>query len=808
MSIDDISFLILSYILVSDEEIHSNELQIQQNLFNTNERIQVEHSKILSDDKDKIPLKELLSLFLERAGNQDTENLIKNVFKVIYADGFYHHGERFFLDNIVTQLNISKEKVTIIENDIINYIGDKYIDKKQTFWQNAKESFNKIAYNITGNEKFEGNLLEGQEFVNKIREIGNVAKNDLQIVQSGIEKLDNVLSENYQILKNHIQIIHKNRRNDNESREIISLTNELNQKLGEEITKMLNTNLEMLNKKKRTIDYFTIAFMGRTKAGKSTFHKVITGEETDDIGVGKLRTTRYNRVFNWENIRIVDTPGIGAPGGATDTETARKIVDEADLICYVVTNDAIQETEFNFLSELKEKNKPLFIILNCKNNLEHKLRLKRFLENPLHWKEDNGDKSIKGHIDRIHEMIEKNNYSSDFIEIIPIQLLAAQMSVSRNGEFSTDEIKKLNKGSNIEEYSKKIKQTIFRSGLLKKSQNIIDGSNYYVSQVLDEISSKKEDFEKLLNTLEVKKIDLNKTIKQQKKSTYEKLNSLIVNTHSQIRGSLKSDFANNYYESKDIGKDWKNFIEQRNYYGLLKQEIEVETNHFSKRIKDKVEEVFQDISMEMQYSFNMNIGKQDTTNYKGIFNIGLGAISTTLMILGFANIWNPVGWVSWAIAGTITIAGVLGNLLFDKKNKKIEKAKNNIIENIEPNINEQEKNIRKQVIDNFEENVKNVENNLNSKLNNLIKGISDIISILDTIEKEAKLIHSDFNKYFVFRIFEHLNLIKSVEKFEKENMKIIRKYRDNLLSIHSSIKLNENQITEMKKLLQTKIEIN
>lgn len=114
------------------------------------------------------------------------------------------------------------------------------------------------------------------------------------------------------------------------------------------INSSLAENLAILDKKKRNIRYFTIAFMGRTKAGKSTFHKIITQEKNDDIGVGKLRTTRYNRSWYWDKLRIVDTPGIGAPGGDVDTEIAKSIIDEADLICYIVTSDAIQETEFDF----------------------------------------------------------------------------------------------------------------------------------------------------------------------------------------------------------------------------------------------------------------------------------------------------------------------------------------------------------------------------------------------------------------------------------------------------------------------------
>lgn len=428
-------------------------------------------------------------MFMEYSNNEEEKNrLVKRLLKIIYADGFYDTRERKVFDYIIKKIDFPKSSVAILENEVKNeLLDDKYVEKEQSFLERAKETASKVAYKITGSEIFEGNLLNGKEFVDKVKEIGEIAKEDLQVTRKNMKKLNVVLSENYKIIKKAIEKIEKNKREDKESKELIDFIAKINKEVGEDIAKMIASNLEMLNKKERTIDYFTIAFMGRTKAGKSTFHKVITGEKTDDIGVGKLRTTRYNRVFNWENIRIIDTPGIGAPGGREDTEIARAIVDEADLICYVVTNDSIQETEFNFLSELKEKNKPLFIILNYKENLENDIRLNRFLENPQKWMENKGNKSIKGHIDRIHEMVEKNNYSPEFIEIIPIHLLAAQMGANKSGKLFEQDAKRLQQGSNIGEYSKRVKQTVFRSGNLKKSQNIVDGSNFYVADVVAKV---------------------------------------------------------------------------------------------------------------------------------------------------------------------------------------------------------------------------------------------------------------------------------------------------------------------------------
>ena len=87
--------------------------------------------------------------------------------------------------------------------------------------------------------------------------------------------------------------------------------------------------------------------------------------------------------------------------------------------------------------------------------------------------EDKGNKNIQGHIDRIREMVAKNGYNSNLIEIIPIQLLAALIANEKTKELSKHEIEALVKGSNLNEYTKKIKQSIFRSGNLKEKSKIL-----------------------------------------------------------------------------------------------------------------------------------------------------------------------------------------------------------------------------------------------------------------------------------------------------------------------------------------------
>lgn len=802
MNIQDTSFLILSYLEISDYEIHSDEIKVQKENFSISEEAKIEHNKILSDEDGKIPIEKLIEFFNNNASFQEKRKLVSMLYQIAYADNFFYQNEKKFIENIIKQINFPIEEAETICREAEKR-SNKYIEKQQSLWQDVKENISKGLYGLTGNEIFENSLLNGKEFVKKIREIGSRAKVDLDITSSNINHLNSKLSSKINEIEKNLEIIERNKRNDKESSEIISFVQELENKIKNSILKEFSNNLEVLKKKERTIDYFTIAFMGRTKAGKSTFHKVITGEETDDIGVGKLRTTRFNRVFNWENIRIIDTPGIGAPGGKADTDTARSIVDEADLICYVVTNDAIQETEFNFLSELKDRSKPMFIILNIKENLENTARLQRFIKNPLQWKEDKGNKNIQGHIDRIREMVAKNGYNSDLIEIIPIQLLAALLANEKTKNFSKNEIDALVKGSNLNEYTKKVKQSIFRSGNLKKSQNIIDGFNYYITKTKDAIENEKKTTEKLLSSIQAKKKELNKEIDRGKQKVLLNIDNAISNKFSLMKGDLSSSFANDYYESKEIGKDWERFAEEKGYLKYLKIEIEDEWTSFSKNIKNKVEEFLEDLQMELQYSQMKNFHTADTTDYRFWFNLGMGG-------LAILNFWNPIGWL---FAAT-TIVGLLGNWLLKSKEKRIQEAKKNVIDGILPQIDQQEKSIKQKVQNTFIENISKVQKNINEKLDHMIIGLTDIKNILKDIENESSIIQNSLNKVFVFRILEHLGKMKIDVKEEAliqyinmnlETTQIDRNYQKSYLNIKTDFDISSNEEKEIQEITQTNV---
>lgn len=804
MNFNDASYLISTYLIVQDGEIHSNELKVQSELFkNLSDYGKTQASLILSDDKNKIDLISLTNL-LNTDSEYNKEKLIENLYRIAFSDLYLDPVESEFIRKVAGNINYNLKEVSNYQKKLEFDSKQKYVEKRQSFFKDIKEDVSKVLYDISGkNTFFEGNLLEGKEFVKKVKHIATKAYNDLDLAGDRMANLNSALGKNIVKLEESSKKIAGAKRSEKDGKSLLEFVKNLNDNICTELKGSLEQNINVLNKKKHTIDFFTIAFLGRTKAGKSTFHKVITGEETDDIGVGKLRTTRFRRTYNWENIRIVDTPGIGAPGGENDTNTARSIIDEADLICYVVTNDSIQETEFNFLRELKEKNKPLFIILNFKENLEHPIRLKKFLEKPLEWKNSTGEKSLEGHVTRIKEMVSKN-YNPDLIEIIPVQLLAAKLAKAQSKERSKSELQTLVKGSNLAEYNNKIKQTIFRTGHLKKTQNIIDGCNYQANLIYKSASDELDKIGALIDNLKKERSNLDSYINYESSKTLSKLTGNIENTHDTIQGDLKI-FAASNYENKDIGGSWKEFLEKKGHYSLMQKNLESNILAFQKNLKSRVEESIEDIAINIG-TFKIGDVSVDITNYK------FGAkILTGLASIAVFMVWNPVGWMlGLAIGISVGVSWLVGQI-FDSKEKRVDKAINKIIKQIGPSIDEQKKKIMHDVEVNFKKASSEFQKELYESFSQMISGAEEIQETLESIKISAFENVTFLNKVFVYRILEHQGKLSDSSKLTEfsvnkamSNIEIGR--NGDTIKINSHLALSKQEQENISKVLQLNIE--
>jgi hypothetical protein len=140
--------------------------------------------------------------------------------------------------------------------------------------------------------------------------------------------------------------------------EILSATQQLHRDLRAETTRSADAKVQGLTREVDEVRIagassdappLTIAFVGQYNAGKSTILRVLTGRE--DIVIDSDVCTDAVTAYDWNTVRVLDTPGVHA-GYADHDEKTYAIIDRADLLVFVVTNELFDDTMGRHFREL------------------------------------------------------------------------------------------------------------------------------------------------------------------------------------------------------------------------------------------------------------------------------------------------------------------------------------------------------------------------------------------------------------------------------------------------------------------------
>lgn len=125
------------------------------------------------------------------------------------------------------------------------------------------------------------------------------------------------------------------------------------------------SGMELLSETPQNDNKFRIVFVGQYSAGKSSIIKMLTG--LDDIAIGAGITTQKNHVYSWNNMEIVDTPGIHTVLHPEHDEIAYKAILTANLIIYVTTNELFDDEngeQFRELAIDKDRAGEMILVVN------------------------------------------------------------------------------------------------------------------------------------------------------------------------------------------------------------------------------------------------------------------------------------------------------------------------------------------------------------------------------------------------------------------------------------------------------------
>lgn len=763
----DYGFLLLTHLICADQQIHHREARSLRDLATqaqVNQATLQEMEKILGQDDFHIALEEVAQSV---PVGQRSETL-RQVMAIAYIDGYFSPLERDVVNQIAQVWGIYDHEIEQMleaaqgfgqsqtvanEEDQALSAGARLLKGAESLL--SRSLVTKLAELAPENvgrriERLQREiLLSGPEYDVAIEQCAKVAKEDFKYSDQALRLTFAILKDLGNNVQQVIYDIKQKTIGQGQYQTAKGVADQLEQtrrKLSAEILHDLEAVREALRAKQRALNHFSIAFMGRTKAGKSTLHAVITGEGWEAIGIGKQRTTRYNRVYEWKNIRIIDTPGIGAPGGKTDEEIARSVIDEADVICYVVTDDSISETEFAFLKLLKEKSKPVIILLNIHYNLRDPRRLEHFLKNPDRWFALDGKSGIGGHLNRIHRYA-KQHYASDYLTVIPAMLLAAQLSREPAHEKQS---KRLFQASQIQNFLDSIRASLIDYGAIRRSQTLLGSTVGSIDKPYRWITEQVTNYGSLTQQLQTKHQDLKQKLRTAERDSWEQLQQQIKAIFQTALDEI-APFAEKYWDSNEnqMKTGWQETLKSLAFTARLKAVSEVAGQQFQNEIQEAIEEIGKELEIISQlqggdFKFteqDSNFFDKNFVRISGMVLVAAGAI--------LAFVFPPLGLMSVAGGVASWFAGQ-----FKSRDQKRHEAVENISASLRRQLEEQQEKVLQQAKENFTQYCQSVATAVDGYFEELIRGIEAIATQLKFAQGKLSNAANYLNRAYAKRIVD------------------------------------------------------
>ena len=639
---------------------------------------------VIFETDDAVPFEEATNLF-----NAENEAIRSEMYMMLVIisriDGFFDKDEGAFFDRFYH-----------LCGDYSRY-DNRSIRQASRLRKLLKKENSKYRSGRRSNSNDNLFRISQKEYLNTVKECRRIATEDFQMIKPICE--DTISSA--EALISRINSMTESLSDSSAEQDMSVVLTAFAKKISEVILPAAKAYKLKLNQKEAAVEDFTIVLVGRTKAGKSTLKAVLTGSGKDEIGKGKQRTTLVNYIYEWNNLRIIDTPGIDAGGDVeqVDKDIAEMALSEADVVCYLTPCDGVPKKTIEFIDEIVKSNKPVLVLLNYKQNIRDEDDLEDFLDEPDEWRSDKGNNSIMGYYAPIRKAAETNGYDK-MVTCYPVFLLAALMAdESKYADCSSV----LRNASGIDEFLASLKIIVVEQGTFLRSKTIIDDSIGHCTAWLKDFRLSQDN---IINQLD--------HMQRSQEETFRKIDKaqqrFIDNATKAIRQEFKllatqqaKRFAEAHYaQKKGLDEAWRNYCAQSGFERKIKDAIQIELADFTKVLCD----IFEDLAVDMGEAMRSTsptmkaplrfdlFPAREVTRFVGS---ALGIAGTIVLIV--ANT-NPIGWVLTAASIVVSIAANFFKKRADREkaaqDKLYKKLKEEIEKQCEKAVADFSKNARKE----------------------------------------------------------------------------------------------------------------
>ena len=510
-------------------------------------------------------------------------------------------------------------------------------------------------------------------------------------------------------------------------------------------------DLEIL---KGDLDKFSVTLFGRTMAGKSTLMEVLTEGDGSAIGMGAQRTTRDIRRYEWNGLAVTDVPGIGAFEGEEDTRLAFDAAKTADLIVFLLTDDAPQAVEADCFRQVKDFGKPVIIIMNVKVSVDSGKSMK-LIERDMKRAFD---------YDRIEDIRTQfckfaEPFGQDWsnVPFVPVHLKAAYEAV-RCGKSEDEETRAQaefwSRVSHIDELKELICEQVSVKGKYIRVKTFADIIANPMIESLSELDLQSGINESQSRIIADKKRALEKRKEKFIKDGKKRIESFMMRLKTELRADI-AVFAEEHYNDKLADVAWGNLIKEKDIEGRCKSfldDLEAEVDDF---IRETIREMTSELryvsvdSLERTFLTPALVDAKRIVSWTSLIVGGGGTVAAAILTLAGVEVAaGPVGW----IAAGIGLAGGIGLLFLESRGDKLAKARARLEKELTESVNSTCDNVWSQLEKNLDRLVKGKIDLVLSELTKIENVIDSLASTQDDLADSLRLELRSLNMTFTGNI--------------------------------------------------------
>ena len=449
-----------------------------------------------------------------------------------------------------------------------------------------------------------------------------------------------------------------------------------------ELDRLQRTSTAALQERRQHLDSFSITLFGRTMAGKSTLMEILTRGDGHSIGTGAQRTTRDVRAYYWNGLEVTDVPGVAAFEGEEDEELAFKAAAQADMVLFLISDDAPQPVEAECLARIRRLGKPVLGICNIKVAVDDDEDLLLFLRSP------------DRHFDRARLGPLLNQFHAFADQHVPGKRVPFVVTHLRSRYLAqqpqyTEYRSRLLAASRFDGIESRIVREVVGRGTFLRVKSFIDGAVAPMMDFTDlllEFSAQNSSNGRVLID---KQRQLREWSQEFRTHGQERINTLVSKAMDSLRDEVPA-FAEDHYEDRDAGEAWKQLVESTG--------VNRKVDNLQKKLFTECKKALSEVARELKSELSLVASLAGDRRIAGdrIFDLkrawqwgswGIGAVGLAAIILGS----GPIGW---ALSAASAVAYII-SWFFDDREKKARRARDKLEERLLSNVDKMERDLQK-----------------------------------------------------------------------------------------------------------------